>query len=344
MRPLPPTDPDLGDARAADLIEHHHRARGRATSAAFTVGRVLPSVERQMVGPFIFLDHARAGRDAAHREVRCPAASAYRARDRHLYLRRVRSSTATSVGSLQEIHPGDVNWMTAGRGIAHSERARPEDRGQVRRVAGFQTWVALPKDREEAPPTFFHHGQRRPAGDRRRRRHGAPDRRRALRRAVAGRDLQRDVLCRRAARGRRGRCRSMPSMRSAPPISSRGRSRSAATRSSAGRLLVFRPGDRLAIKALTPARLMLLGGEPMDGPRHIWWNFVSSSKERIDAAREDWKAGPFRQGLRRRGGVHPAARLTCPALLCTPSQAGISHSGRRAAPAVSTFLRAAPIR
>ena len=80
----------------------------------------------------------------------------------------------------------------------------------------------------------------------------------------------------------------------------------------AGRLLVFQPGDRISILALSNARLMIVGGDPMDGPRHIWWNFVSSSKDRIDAAKADWKAGKFAARAGRRGGVHSAAGVASP--------------------------------
>ena len=290
MRPLPQIDPAFGDTRAADLIEHIILPRARDLGG-FTVGRVLPSSERQMVGPFIFLDTFGPGEMLItekfdvrpHPHIGLATVT---------YINAGRVVHRDSIGSEQEIVPGDVNWMTAGKGIAHSERARPEDVGKVRPVGGFQTWVALPKDREEAAPTFFHHG-----------RDALP---------VIGADGVTVRLIIGELYGERAPVATFSEMFYADvklvegatlPVDSDHEERAAYVLSGtvevggdqfdAGRLLVFRPGDRLAITAKTPASLMLLGGEPMDGPRHIWWNFVSSSKERIDAAREDWKSGRF---------------------------------------------------
>ncbi|HET7718155.1 MAG TPA: pirin family protein [Bauldia sp.] len=290
MRPLPRIDPALGDARAADLIEHIILPRARDLGG-FTVGRVLPSVERQMVGPFIFLDTFGPGEMLItekfdvrpHPHIGLATVT---------YINAGRVVHRDSIGSLQEIVPGDVNWMTAGRGIAHSERARPEDIGKVSPVGGFQTWVALPKDSEETAPTFAHHGRSTlpEFGD-----SGV-----AVRLIVGSLYGERSPVATfsemfyadvRLDRGAVLPVDSEHEERAAYIIS--GTVEVGGDRFEAGRLLVFRPGDRLAIKAITPTNLMLLGGEPMDGPRHIWWNFVSSSKERIDQAREDWKAGRF---------------------------------------------------
>jgi redox-sensitive bicupin YhaK (pirin superfamily) len=290
MRPLPQIDPALGDARSADLIEHIILPRARDLGG-FTVGRVLPSAERQMIGPFIFLDTFGPGEMLItekfdvrpHPHIGLATVT---------YINAGRIVHRDSVGSLQEINPGDVNWMTAGKRIAHSERARPEDVGKTRPVGGFQTWVALPKDQEETPPTFFHHGK-----------DSLP---------VIGADGVTVRVIVGSLYGERAPVATFSEMfyadvrldaGAALPVDSDHEERAAyildgivevgGDRFEAGRLLVFRPGDRLAIRAVTAANLMLLGGEPMDGPRHIWWNFVSSSKERIDAAKEDWKAGRF---------------------------------------------------
>lgn len=290
MRPLPQIDPGLGDTRAADLIEHIILPRARDLGG-FTVGRVLPSAQRQMVGPFIFLDTFGPGEMLItekfdvrpHPHIGLATVT---------YINAGRIVHRDSVGSLQEINPGDVNWMTAGRGIAHSERARPEDIGKMGPVGGFQTWVALPKDREEAPPSFAHHGK-----------DSLP---------VIGADGVTVRVIVGSLYGERAPVETFSEMfyadvkldqGAALPVDAEHEERAAyildgtvevaGDRFEAGRLLVFRPGDRLKITAVTPANLMLLGGEPMDGPRHIWWNFVSSSKERIDAAREDWRQGRF---------------------------------------------------
>jgi redox-sensitive bicupin YhaK (pirin superfamily) len=182
--------------------------------------------------------------------------------------------------------------MTAGRGIAHSERARPEDRNQRRQFSGLQTWVALPKQHEEAAATFSHHP-----------RETLP---------VIGGDGVELRLAVGSLYGEQAPVVTFSDMFYADaildagatlPLDAEHEERAAYVLEGtvavagdsfeAGRLLVFRPGDALAIRALTPARLMLLGGETMDGPRHIWWNFVSSSKERIEEAKHDWKLGRF---------------------------------------------------
>ena len=232
MRPLPQIDPALGDARAADLIEHIILPRARDLGG-FTVGRVLPSVERQMVGPFIFLDTFGPGEMLItekfdvrpHPHIGLATVT---------YINAGRIVHRDSVGSLQEINPGDVNWMTAGRGIAHSERARPEDVGKTRPVGGFQTWVALPKDQEEAAPAFAHHGKAIAAGDRRGRRHRARSSSAAS--TASGRRSRPSARCSTPTFNSRParRCRSIPTMRSGPPIFSTGRSRSPATGSRRG--------------------------------------------------------------------------------------------------------------
>jgi redox-sensitive bicupin YhaK (pirin superfamily) len=290
MRPLPPPDPGFGDVRAADLIEHILLPRARDIGG-FTVGRVLPAAVRQMVGPFIFLDQFGPGETLVterfdvrpHPHIGLATVT---------YLLDGAIVHRDSIGSLQEIHPGDVNWMTAGRGIAHSERARPEDLGKVQPVGGFQTWVALPKDREEATPSFFHHGI-----------DTLP---------VIGGDGATVRLIVGTLYGERSPVATFSDMVYADisleagavlPVDAgheeravfivSGRVEIGGDTFEPGRMLVFRPGDRLAVKALAAARLILLGGETMDGPRHIWWNFVSSSKERIEAAKQDWKNGRF---------------------------------------------------
>jgi redox-sensitive bicupin YhaK (pirin superfamily) len=290
MRPLPTFDPAFGDARAADLIELVIVPRARDLGG-FTVGRVLPATERQMVGPFILLDSFGPGEMLItekfdvrpHPHIGLATVT---------YISAGRIVHRDSIGSEQEISPGDVNWMTAGRGIAHSERARPEDIGTVNPVGGFQTWVALPKDVEETAPTFFHHGK-----------DALPE---------IGADGVKVRLIVGSLYGERAPVATLSEMfyadvhldqRATLPVDSDHEERAAyvlsgtvevgGDRFEAGRMLVFRPGDRLTITAVTPVNLMLLGGEPMDGPRHIWWNFVSSSKERIDQAREDWKQGRF---------------------------------------------------
>jgi redox-sensitive bicupin YhaK (pirin superfamily) len=290
MRPLPMPDPGFGDLRAAELIDTVILPRARDLGG-FTVGRVLPTAARQMVGPFILFDQAGPAEMLVtekfdvrpHPHIGLATVT---------YLHAGSIVHRDSVGSEQTILPGDVNWMTAGRGIAHSERAPREHRGEVHPVDGFQTWVALPKDNEEATPTFFHHG-----------RDALP--------SVGGDGVTVRLIVG-SLYGERSPVETFSDMFYADAILDEGArlpiDASHEERAvfiiegqievggdvfASGRMLVFRPGDALAIRALAPAKLMLLGGEAMDGPRHIWWNFVSSSKDRIEAAKNDWKTGRF---------------------------------------------------
>ncbi len=290
MRRLPLPDPLLGEVAAAEAIETIIVPRLRDVGA-FTVRRALPASQRQMVGPFIFLDHVGPGEVISsekfdvrpHPHIGLATVT---------YLIEGAIVHRDSVGSVQPIQPGDVNWMTAGKGIAHSERGPEDLRGKQIKVHGFQTWVALPKPSEEASPTFFHHGKAdlpMITGD------GA-----TVRLAVG------------SLYGARAPVATFSEMFFADvtleggariPLDASHEERAAYLAEGTveiggdtfepGRLVVFKPGEGMTIAAKTPARLILLGGEPMDGPRHIWWNFVSSSKERIDAAKADWQAGRF---------------------------------------------------
>jgi redox-sensitive bicupin YhaK (pirin superfamily) len=197
-----------------------------------------------------------------------------------------------SLGSLQPIRPGEVNWMTAGRGIAHSERSGAEARAKGAELFGIQTWVALPKAHEETEASFVHHGMA-----------DLPliEDQGATVRLILGRLYGRSSPVRTfsemfyadamLAAGARLPLDAGHEERGVYVVS--GTVEIAGDAFEAMQLLVFRPGDRVTIVARTPARLILLGGEPMDGPRHIWWNFVSSSEERIEQAKRDWKNGRF---------------------------------------------------
>ncbi len=289
--PIPPLpDPYLGDVAAADAIETIIVPRLRDIGP-FTVKRALPARGKQMVGPFIFLDTFGPGEVIS--------AESFDVRPHpHIglatvtYLMDGAIMHRDSVGSEQAIRPGDVNWMTAGKGIAHSERA-PRDAGAFpMTVHGFQTWVALPKEHEEATPSFHHHGTE------------------AL--PVITGDGVTVKLAVGALYGEKAPTQTFTDMFFADvvmqdgthlPLDASHEERAAFLSEGTveiggevfepGRLIVFKPGEGMGIRARTAARLILLGGEPMDGPRHIWWNFVSSSKERIEAAKQDWKMGRF---------------------------------------------------
>jgi redox-sensitive bicupin YhaK (pirin superfamily) len=261
----------------------------RRDIGGFTVGRVLPYAQRRMVGPFVFFDHMGP--------VDFPAGIPSDVDVRphpHIGL-----STVTylfdgeimhrdSVGSAQPIRPGEVNWMTAGRGITHSERFE-RARREGGAMHGIQAWVALPAETEETDPAFSHHG---PADL------PAFTDRGFRGRLVAG-----------TAYGMTARvpthsplfylhwemdagCRAvLPAdypERAAYIVS--GAVEVDGLRHEAGRMLVFRAGEAVTCTAAVPSVVMLLGGEPL-GPRFIEWNFVSSSRARIDQAVADWRAG-----------------------------------------------------
>ncbi|PTW57592.1 hypothetical protein C8N35_11071 [Breoghania corrubedonensis] len=197
-----------------------------------------------------------------------------------------------SLGSSQAIRPGDVNWMTAGRGIVHSERTAPGIRLASSKLFGIQTWVALPKEQEETAPAFTHIDKAdlpvlSDGGTNVRVIIGELFGERAATPTYSD-TFYADVSLEPGAQ---------------LPIDAGYEERAIYTLSGEieisgemfgpGQLLVFKSGDNVRVNAMTPARFQLLGGEPMDGRRYIWWNFVSSSKERIEQAKAEWAAGKF---------------------------------------------------
>ena len=257
----------------------------------FEVRRALPAVERRAIGPFVFLDQMGPAHFAAGQgmDVR-PHPHINLATVTYLYEGEI--FHRDTLGSAQAIRPGDVNWMSAGRGIAHSERTAPEVRASGGAVSGLQAWVALPASQEESAPAFAHHPKASlPLIE-------APG---AEVRVIAGAlygagspvQVLSDLFY---ADARLSAGASLPldaEHEERALYLVEGEIEIAGDRFAPGRLLVFRPGDRITIKALATARFMLLGGAALDGPRHMWWNFVSSRKERIEQAKEDWKAGRF---------------------------------------------------
>jgi redox-sensitive bicupin YhaK (pirin superfamily) len=197
-----------------------------------------------------------------------------------------------SLGTAQPIRPGELNLMTAGRGIVHSERTAPHIRAQGPKLFGIQAWAALPKSHEEGAPTFVHHGVGelpRISGDGKR-----------VRLVIGSLYGERspvsfphDSFYAEAMLAPGAVLPLDPDYDERAIYVVSGEIDIAGDTFGEGRLLIFRPGDRISILATGQVRLMLLGGEPMDGPRHIWWNFVSSSKDRIEAAKADWKAARF---------------------------------------------------
>ena len=265
--------------------------RTRDLGDGFQVRRALPDARRRSVGPFVFFDQMGPALFAPGQglDVR-PHPHIGLATVTYLFEGEI--VHRDSLGTLQPIRPGDVNWMTAGRGIVHSERTSRERRASGSRLSGIQTWVALPREHEEATPAFVHvAGPALPLLDEERMRM----------RLILG-----------ESRGVRSPVETLSAMFYADAILESGarlaldfryEERAAyvaegaiehdGTRYPAGQLLVFRAGDDVVLLASAKARLMLFGGEPLDGERNLWWNFVSSRKARIAQAADDWKAGRF---------------------------------------------------
>jgi redox-sensitive bicupin YhaK (pirin superfamily) len=193
------------------------------------------------------------------------------------------------------IRPGEVNWMTAGRGIVHSERTPPEVRRQPSTLAGLQVWVALPKNHEETPPVFAHHG----AGDLPQIEDDGHRLKVVVGEAFGARSPVEVFSAMFYVDATLAPNRRLPlprryAERAAYIVSGEVRVGTDTQRFGPGRMLVLRAGEDMTLTATeSAARVMLLGGEPMDGPRHVWWNFVSSSKERIEQAKADWAARRF---------------------------------------------------
>jgi len=257
----------------------------------FTVARVLPNAQCRSVGPFVFFDHIGPALLGGEQPI------AVRPHP-HIGLATVTylwegvMTHRDSLGSVQDIAPGDVNWMTAGRGIVHSERTPERLRGVDLPFHGLQTWVALPREHEETEPSFAHHPKAtlpmvRAAG--------------VELTIVAGHGFGErspvEVLSETLyvsidlSVGATLRIPSEHSERALYPVS--GELQLDGVALPLNTLAVLDPGSEPTLIALGPARVMLLGGAPLDGPRFVWWNFVSSSRERIEQAKADWQAGRF---------------------------------------------------
>lgn len=257
----------------------------------FQVRRAVPTVEARSVGPFVFVDHVGPA-------VFAPGHGIDVRPHPHIGLATVTFLWAgtlrhrDTLGSVQDIAPGDVNWMTAGRGIAHSERTPPGARADGHALHGMQTWVALPKAHEETAPAFHHH----PAAS-------LPDRshRGARTRVVAGRGFGMESPVRVFADTFNVALDLAPDAELAIDAAHaeralyllEGHAQLDGADLPAQRLVLLDRGTTPCLRATTPLKAMLFGGEPLDAPRRVWWNFVSSSPERIEQAKTDWRRGAF---------------------------------------------------
>ncbi len=257
----------------------------------FRVRRSLPFRGGRGVGPFVFLDHMgplelRAGATAdvgAHPHIGLATLT---------YLFEGDIEHRDSLGTIQVIRPGDVNWMTAGRGISHAEKTPPASRGKDRRLEGLQCWVALPRESEDVEPSFEHHAAPR-----------LPE--------IEGPGLRGRLIAGEAF-GRRSPVRTYsrlfyvhaqleagarldfdPSGQEAALYLLRGDVEIAGEARDEAGLYVAPPGARLVATSRAGAEFVLLGGDALAERRTIWWNFVASSKEKIEDAKRRWRAQEF---------------------------------------------------
>lgn len=286
----PPENPTSMDAPACPAVETVITPRAKDLGG-FEVRRVLPSARRRAVGPFVFFDQAGPSRLNAGEGVdvrphpHIGLATLTWLIDGELVHR-------DSLGSFQPIRPGEVNWMIAGSGIAHSERTPDALRAGESRLYGIQTWLALPKPHEETAPAFEHYPADaipRTSGD------GleltliagtgwgltSPV-------SVFSKTVYADV------RAASGAVLTVPDEHEERAVYVlEGGVEVGGKTFDAGAMLVLAPRGPVDVRMTGPGHILVLGGEATDGPRHMWWNFVHSDKDRIEQAKADWKAGRF---------------------------------------------------
>lgn len=286
----PAQDPQPGDRLACEAIDLVIVPRSHDLGG-FSVRRALPSAKRRLVGPFIFFDEMGPAefRNGAGIDVR---PHPHIGLSTVTYLFKGEIQHRDSLGTFLPVRPGEVNLMTAGRGIVHSERTAPDLKAAGHALHGIQSWVALPKTHEETAPGFTHvdadalpiihaegktirvvlgelYGARSPA-------------------ETPWPTIYADVVLEAGAQ-----LPVDPEAEERALYVVSGEVDIRGDRFGPGRLLILRPGDRITLSAVTASRLILCGGATMDGPRFIWWNFVSSSLERIEQAKADWSQKRF---------------------------------------------------
>ena len=287
---LPSNDPILGDAQTCDALELVIVPRVRDLGG-FEVRRALPHGKRQMVGPFIFFDQMGPVQFMAGRgiDVR-PHPHIGLATVTYLFDGRIMHRD--SEGNAQEIAPGAMNLMTAGRGIAHSERTPDVARQTGQTMLGIQSWIALPVAQEEIAPSFQHFDA-----------DALPV---VAEFGVTARIIAGSAFGVRSPVERLSEwfyAEVMLDPGAAAPLDADYEERAiyvvdgeieiAGDRFEGPRLLIFRPGDRITVRAVGGSRMMFLGGTALEVPRYVWWNFVSSRRERIEQAKDDWRTGRF---------------------------------------------------
>lgn len=290
MSYFPVRDPEPGDAFSCDAIDLMIIPNSKDVGG-FEVRRALPTAKRRLVGPFIFFDRMGPAvlRAGSAMDVR-PHPHIGLSTVTYLFDGKIRHRD--SLGTEMVISPGDVNLMTAGRGIVHSERTPEEIRGAPLSMSGLQTWIALPDGKEEIAPEFTNTAQSL-----------LPD---FAANGVSGtvviggfQGIKSPVkaysdtlyVSIKLEAGAKVQIPADAEERAIYVLE--GSVVIAGDRFPADRLLVFRPGDEIVVESERGAHVMLFGGASLGSQRYIWWNFVSSSRERIEQAKQEWKTGKF---------------------------------------------------
>ena len=286
----PCPDPVPGDAASVDAIRTVITPRA-VDLGEMEVRRALPSKAGQMVGPFIFFDQMGPAEFLTDEgiDVR-PHPHINLATLTYLFEGEIRHRD--SLGTDMAITPGAVNWMRAGKGIVHSERTSDEKKASGQRLFGLQTWLASPADAEECAPDFIHYG----ADD-------LPvlDDEGIAMRLIAGQahglrsplKPMSETLYADVTLAREARFPVEPGYVERAIYTVGGEIEVTGQTYVPGQLLILYPGEAVTVTAASDARFVVCGGEPMDGPRYIWWNFVSSRRDRIEQAQEEWRQGRF---------------------------------------------------
>ena len=290
----PALTPGCPDDIGVDSIETLIIPRTRDIGA-FEVKRALPAPKRQMVGPFIFFDEAGPAEYLTGQGIDiCPHPHIGLGTVTYLY--RGDFHHRDSIGTDQVILPGALNWMVAGKGVTHSERTSEEGRAGPHSLFGVQTWIALPESHEDMNPTFEHHAKE-----------ALPE---ITDKGIRAKLLLGDAYGKSAPATLYSETFYLDVVLEANtrfPLPDNHEDRGlyivqgsvtvAGQLFEAGRMIVFRPGDHITIAAGEQgARLMALGGATLNGPRYIWWNFVASTRDRIEHAKEEWRAANWGQG------------------------------------------------
>ncbi|MGV8936340.1 MAG: pirin family protein [Allorhizobium sp.] len=284
-------DPVPGDGFACDAIEQLIIPRS-SDIGGFSVRRALPSVRRRLVGPFIFFDRMGPAilKPGEAMDVR-PHPHIGLSTVTYLFDGEIKHRD--SLGTELVIRPGDINLMTAGRGIVHSERTPENLRGGPLSMSGLQTWLALPDNQEEIDPAFAHTARdAMPMFDD----GGASGR--VVIGTLSGMEspvkVFSDTLYVDLTLQPKARFPFDATHEERALYILTGELEVAGDRFAADQLLVFRPGDAITLQAgAQGCHVMLFGGAALSSKRHIWWNFVSSSKERIEMAKQEWRTGRF---------------------------------------------------